>query len=206
MKKIMLGMFCAFAVSSVNCAEKKILAFVDVQNDFIDGSLAVGYENWAKAYEETKAFKESNTFDTFVFTRDNHPADHCSFKKQGGPWPSHCVQKTPGAEIFWKFQSDYENKKTIKIMKGEKQAVEEYGVDLLSYKNAPKDEACDVYVTGLCYDYCVSECAKMTAKAHPKARIHILKKTTVAIDPAAIIDFSDFPNIDVVEDSFIKYN
>jgi nicotinamidase/pyrazinamidase len=32
-------------------------------------------------------------------TRDWHPADHCSFKRSGGPWPDHCVQNTPGAEF-----------------------------------------------------------------------------------------------------------
>ena len=197
MKKFVLGMFCAFAVSGLASAEKKILAFVDVQNDFIDGSLAVGYENWEKAFREIESVKKSASFHTFIFTRDNHPANHCSFKKQGGPWPEHCVQKTMGAEIFWKLQSDYNSKKSIKIMKGENSGVEEYGVDLLDYKNAPKDEACDIYIVGLCYDYCVSECAKMTAKAHPKARVHILRKATVAINPDAEIDFSDYPNIDV---------
>ena len=198
MKKIVLGMLCALAVSGVASAEKKILAFVDIQNDFIDGSLAVGYENWAKACEKIESFKNSNKFDTFVFTRDNHPVDHCSFKEQGGIWPAHCVQKTAGSEIFWKFQADYNQKNSVKIMKGENKNLEEYGVDLLSYKKAPKDEACDVYVVGLCYDYCVSECAKMTAKAHPKARVHIVKNATVAIDPSAVIDFSDYPNLDVI--------
>ena len=32
-------------------------------------------------------------------TRDWHPADHCSFHAQGGPWPAHCVAGTPGAEF-----------------------------------------------------------------------------------------------------------
>ncbi len=203
MKKIVLGVLSALMLagtaSADKSAEKKILAFVDVQNDFIDGSLAVGYEKWAKAYEKLESFMGTGFFDTFVFTRDNHPANHSSFKEQGGIWPAHCVQKTSGSEIFWKLQSVYNEKKSVKIMKGENQAVEEYGVDLLSYKKAPKDEACDVYVTGLCYDYCVSECAKMTAKAHPKARVHILKSATVAIDENAVIDFSEYPNLDVIE-------
>ena len=30
-------------------------------------------------------------------TRDWHPANHCSFVEQGGPWPPHCVAGTPGA-------------------------------------------------------------------------------------------------------------
>lgn len=32
-----------------------------------------------------------------IATRDWHPANHCSFKAQGGSWPPHCVQNTPGA-------------------------------------------------------------------------------------------------------------
>ena len=112
----------------------------------------------------------------------------------------YCVQKTEGSEIFWKLKKDYNDKKSVKIFKGENVAVEEYGVDLLSYKKAPVNEECDIYVIGLCYDYCVSECAKMTAKAHPKARVHIVKNATVAIDPNAVIDFSEYPNLDVIEE------
>ncbi len=32
-------------------------------------------------------------------TRDWHPADHCSFLSEGGPWPPHCVKGTAGAEL-----------------------------------------------------------------------------------------------------------
>ena len=32
-----------------------------------------------------------------VYTQDWHPADHTSFKEQGGIWPVHCVQGTEGA-------------------------------------------------------------------------------------------------------------
>ena len=81
MKKFVFGMLSALVLSSAASAQKKILAFVDVQNDFIDGSLAVGYENWAKAYENIESLKASGNFDTFVFTRDNHPVNHSSFKE-----------------------------------------------------------------------------------------------------------------------------
>lgn len=37
--------------------------------------------------------------DLVICSRDWHPKDHCSFGEQGGPWPPHCVQKTPGAKI-----------------------------------------------------------------------------------------------------------
>ncbi len=32
-------------------------------------------------------------------SRDWHPANHISFKTQGGPWPPHCVQETLGAKF-----------------------------------------------------------------------------------------------------------
>ena len=34
-----------------------------------------------------------------VASRDWHPANHCSFQAQGGPWPPHCVAGTPGADF-----------------------------------------------------------------------------------------------------------
>ncbi len=34
-----------------------------------------------------------------IATRDWHPANHCSFQAQGGPWPPHCVQNSPGAQF-----------------------------------------------------------------------------------------------------------
>jgi nicotinamidase/pyrazinamidase len=32
-------------------------------------------------------------------TRDWHPANHCSFRERGGPWPPHCIARTAGAEF-----------------------------------------------------------------------------------------------------------
>lgn len=34
-----------------------------------------------------------------VATRDWHPSDHVSFQARGGPWPSHCVAGSPGAQF-----------------------------------------------------------------------------------------------------------
>ena len=72
---------------------------VDVQNDFCpggalavpDGDRVIPVLNlWIEQAQRVGA--------TVVISRDWHPADHCSFLSQGGPWPVHCVQRTPGAE------------------------------------------------------------------------------------------------------------
>ena len=35
---------------------------------------------------------------TVIVSRDYHPADHCSFDTNGGPFKPHCVQGTEGSE------------------------------------------------------------------------------------------------------------
>ena len=72
------------------------LIVVDVQNDFCPGgALGVdGGDRLGAVIAEAAAGAG-----TLVATRDMHPADHISFREQGGPWPSHCVAGTPGAEL-----------------------------------------------------------------------------------------------------------
>jgi nicotinamidase/pyrazinamidase len=74
------------------------LVIVDVQNDFLlGGSLAV--PNGDRVVPVLNAYIaefEAKGLPVFA-TRCWHPADHCSFKARGGPWPAHCVAGTPGA-------------------------------------------------------------------------------------------------------------
>ena len=57
-------------------------------------------------------------------------------------------------------------------------------------------EKINLYFTGLCYDYCVYNCAKETATAHSVAQLPqtltIIKDATVAIDPAAEPDMATY--------------
>ena len=74
------------------------LVIVDVQGDFVTGSLAVpgGAEVIAPLNRAAAVFHERGL--PVIATRDWHPDDHVSFREQGGPWPVHCVAGTPGAE------------------------------------------------------------------------------------------------------------
>lgn len=74
------------------------LVVVDVQNDFLPGGpLAVvdGDRVVAPLNRYIHLFQQREL--PLVFTRDWHPANHCSFHAQGGPWPPHCVAGSPGA-------------------------------------------------------------------------------------------------------------
>src|SRR5690348_12260677 len=74
------------------------LLLVDVQNDFLPGgSLAVphGDEVIPPLNRLIQSFSRRSL--PIFATRDWHPAEHCSFREQGGPWPPHCVAGTQGA-------------------------------------------------------------------------------------------------------------
>ena len=75
------------------------LIIVDYQNDFTrrDGALSVPAGE--EVAEHINALAASGDYDLVVATRDWHPPDHGSFAAQGGIWPVHCVQGTPGAEL-----------------------------------------------------------------------------------------------------------
>lgn len=75
-----------------------LLLLVDVQVDFCPGGAlpiekgdeVVGVLNtWIKAAQTAGI--------PIYASRDWHPRSHLSFKEQGGLWPPHCVQDTPGA-------------------------------------------------------------------------------------------------------------
>lgn len=76
------------------------LLAVDVQRDFLPGgSLAVadGDAILQPIAHCIGAFAKHGL--PVLASRDWHPADHCSFRENGGPWPPHCVAGTRGAEI-----------------------------------------------------------------------------------------------------------
>lgn len=166
---------------------QKALAIIDAQNDFIDGSLGVGTEKWNKAKKAILELVKNEDYDQIIFTKDWHPGNHCSFKAQGGMWPSHCVQGEKGAEI-----DDELNHLLLRattLNKGMNPGVEEYGIDVLP-ENSPVKE---LHLVGLCYDYCVSSCAKETAKKHAGTKVVIKKAGTVAIDENAKLDLEGLP-------------
>lgn len=72
------------------------LIVVDAQYDFMPGG-ALPVPEGDKIIDKILAIKKD--FDLVIFTQDWHPANHCSFKEQGGPWPAHCIQGTPGAAL-----------------------------------------------------------------------------------------------------------
>ena len=79
-------------------ADRDVLLVVDIQADFCPGGrLAVprGDEVVPVLNRYLQIFADQNL--PVYATRDWHPARHCSFRAQGGPWPPHCMAGTHGA-------------------------------------------------------------------------------------------------------------
>ena len=164
------------------------LIVVDMLYDFIDGSLAC--QNSEEAVRQTLRFIDSQTagqggeeheiLDTFpiLFVRDHHPADHSSFKDQGGIWPVHCVAGTHGGDIHQDLLPYVTEELTFD--KGCDKAAEQYsgfeGVNCAGQSLGEILElldTTDVYVCGIATEYCVRNTCEDLKKAGFK--VHLLK-------------------------------
>jgi nicotinamidase/pyrazinamidase len=127
------------------------LLIIDFQNDFTPGG-ALAVEDGDKIAEPIQRL--SREVDVLVATRDWHPPDHASFVTEGGPWPVHCVQGTPGAELHASIR-DLEIDAIVDV--GRERDDEGYsGFEKSDLARILRDRGVDqVYVCGLATDYCV---------------------------------------------------
>ena len=171
------------------------LVVVDMQYDFIDGSLAC--KNAANAISQTLKFIDKHTkgqggeeheiLDTFpiLFTRDYHPADHTSFTEHGGTWPSHCGAGTHGSNIHESL-APYACEE-LTFDKGCDKSAEQYsGFEGLNNAEQSLGEilelldTTDVYVCGIATEYCVRNTCEDLKKAGFK--VHLLSDCLAFVD------------------------
>jgi nicotinamidase/pyrazinamidase len=76
------------------------LLIIDVQNDFCPGGrLAVtGGDRIVPVLNEWVEVARRKEIPVYA-SRDWHPLRHVSFEAEGGPWPVHCLQDSPGARF-----------------------------------------------------------------------------------------------------------
>jgi nicotinamidase/pyrazinamidase len=131
----------------------RALLIVDFQNDFTPGgALAVPDGDAIAARVDELA--RSGGYDLVVATRDWHPPDHGSFAAQGGPWPVHCVQGTPGAELHPALDRALVD---VVIDKGQDPDANGYsGFEATGLGELLRERGIDeLTITGLATDYCV---------------------------------------------------
>ena len=87
-------------------------------------------------------------------SRDWHPPGHCSFRERGGPWPPHCVQGTPGAEIAPGLLLPSDAKVVFKGMDPERDAYSAFEGTTL-HAELRRLGVTRILVGGLATDHCV---------------------------------------------------
>jgi nicotinamidase/pyrazinamidase len=142
------------ASSPLTPGQRDGLLVVDLQNDFVSGSLAVplAAEVVEPLNQAIQAFA-ARGLPVFA-SRDWHPPDHCSFKAQGGIWPVHCVAGTAGADFVDGLRLPRD---AILIYKATDRGTEAYSA-LSGTVLAAEIEARGVerlFIGGLATDYCV---------------------------------------------------
>mmetsp|Transcript_51912 Transcript_51912/g.105698 ORF Transcript_51912/g.105698 Transcript_51912/m.105698 type:complete len:385 (+) Transcript_51912:163-1317(+) len=185
---------------------EQALIIVDLQNDFVCGTLKV--EGGLDAVRNTNSIRKR--FKHVFCTRDWHPKNHCSFHENNPNtnlfdtikmrlpdgeivnqvmWPTHCVQHSSGAEFHPELVRKPDD---VVVDKGLNVAVDSYSgffdngsgrngdtgmLELLHQHNVN-----EVYVVGLAYDFCVGFTAKDAVDCGFKS--YLVEDCARAVQPA----------------------
>jgi nicotinamidase/pyrazinamidase len=164
--------------------ERAALVIVDLQNDFCPGgALPVpgGHDIVPVVNEVAARFQAAGR--PVVATQDWHPPDHVSFQTRGGPWPVHCVQGSPGAELHPLLRREPITHVVRKAYRRDEEAYSGFqGTGLAELLRALGVE--EVYVCGLAMDVCVNFTALDASRAG--FRTAILEDATRPVFPEQV--------------------
>lgn len=147
-------------MDTIQLTHKDALLLVDVQNDFLPGgNLAVpAGDAIIPVLNRYIALFVRRSLPIYA-TRDWHPTEHCSFKSQGGIWPSHCLAGSTGAGFAAAL--DLPDSAVI-VSKATTPQTDAYsgfeGTDLAEQLRARGMER--LFIGGLATDYCVLNTVK----------------------------------------------
>lgn len=137
------------------------LIVVDMQNDFISGSLGSAH---AAAIVPNVVKKVSSFDGTVIYTRDTHGTDYMH-TQEGAKLPIiHCIKDTPGWEICDELKPYVQtvvDKPTFGC------------VDLPRILSSCGEDVSRIELCGLCTDICVISNAMIVKAAFPEAQVKV---------------------------------
>ncbi|MBR6322949.1 MAG: cysteine hydrolase [Lachnospiraceae bacterium] len=152
---------------------KKVLLVIDMQTDFVDGSLGT-----KEAVAIVPAVKEKiRSFDgEVIFTQDTHGEDYLSTQEGKNLPVVHCIKGTPGHAVIPELQDFLENAKVFeKVTFG--------STDLASYLKEEADEIESIELVGLCTDICVVSNALLVKASMPEIPILVDASCCAGVTP-----------------------
>ena len=157
---------------------KKLLVVVDMQNDFITGSLGT---KEAQAIVKPIAKLVNNFEGDIVFTQDTHYENYLS-TQEGKHLPvPHCIKNTEG----WRIVSEID---TVSYLKSKYTKFiyekETFGsVELANLIYRMKEDWNEIILCGVCTGICVLSNAILIKSLCPETKITILKDLCACVTP-----------------------
>lgn len=151
-----------------NTIMKKSLVIIDMQNDFITGSL--GSPEAQAIVPKVKDLLNKHDYDKLIFTRDTHTYEYPK-TQEGQKLPVlHCVRNTYG----WQIHSDFDTTDATIINK--------YTFGYYDWKGM-FDDVDEITLVGLCTDICVISNALIIKSIYPEKIINIVENATAGVTP-----------------------
>ena len=156
---------------------RRLLVVVDMQNDFIDGSLGTK-EAEAIVDNVVKVIGTYNPKDIFA-TRDTHPENYLETQEGRNLPVVHCVKNTLGWELNEKVAAALGDAKVIdKPTFGSRTLAEE--LEAIAAK-----EEIEVTLVGLCTDICVVSNALLIKAYLPEIQVKVIASCCAGVTPAS---------------------
>ena len=154
---------------------RKILVVIDMQNDFIDGSLGTD-EAQTIVDNVVNKIKEYDTKDIFA-TRDTHGEDYLETQEGKNLPVVHCVKGTHGWEI----------RKEVAEALGDAEVIDKpcFGSVELAEKirKIAENEEVEIELVGLCTDICVVSNGILLKSNIPESKVSVDSSCCAGVTP-----------------------
>ena len=162
-----------------------VLIIIDLQNDFISGSLGTPEASRIVDYVTERIARSKD--ELILFTQDTHQADYLR-TPEGRKLPvEHCLEGTDGWAIHPKIlQAWRDNRHTVALpdLKDPIFKKPVFGsTALVDFLQARRGEINEIEVLGLCTDICVISNAIMIKNTLPEIKISVNKNGCAGVTP-----------------------
>jgi len=172
---------------------RKMLVVIDMQNDFIDGSL--GTPEAVAIVENVKSKIREYDPVNVRFTQDTHETNYLTTQEGRNLPVEHCIRGTAGWEIredVWAEVADFEDEKCRVYEENHLTYNPTYekptfgSVELAeALRGLLKDEDIEIEIVGLCTDICVVSNALLLKAYMPEVKITVDSSCCAGVTPAS---------------------
>ena len=157
---------------------KKILIVVDMQNDFIDGSL--GTDEAEAIVDNVVAKINEYPKDQVYATRYTHQDDYLQTQEGENLPVVHCIEGTHGWEINEKVKAALGS--AVVMNKPTFGSLELADMMVMEFAGLPAEE-CEIELVGLCTDICVVSNAMLLKARLPEVKISVDASCCAGVTP-----------------------